>query len=76
MSRPDSERRSKWPAVVLGVFLLLLPVLYILSVGPAFWLMDEQLQPYAVIYTPLFRAADSSRTFERLLFWYLSLFID
>ena len=31
MPRPRSERRSIWPAVVL----VLLPVLYVLSIGPA-----------------------------------------
>ena len=40
MPRPRSERRRAWPVVVL-VGLVILPVLYVLSIGPAARLIHE-----------------------------------
>ena len=35
MLRPRSERRSPWLAIVLASLFLLLPILYLASIGPA-----------------------------------------
>jgi hypothetical protein len=58
--------------------LLLLPVLYILSIGPAAWLMQNgylSLSAFDTCYTPAAIAADifDLRTW---LGWYASLWID
>ena len=60
MPRPDSERRSKWPAVVLAV-LLLVPVLYVASAGPAAaWVVREKLAitTYYAVYAPVLTAEE------------------
>ena len=79
MSRPPSERRSPWPAVVLASALLLLPVLYVLSVGPANWLLqhnalDALRDPVVYFYRPLFWLSDASPQFQAALRWYIGLF--
>ena len=60
MPRPRSERRSPWPAVVLVV--VLLPILYVLSIGPtarmatAEWIsIDTWLTCYRPLLRPMLR---------------------
>lgn len=58
---------------VLAIVLVTLPILYVLSIGPATWLFlrgyldDATLE---TIYTPLWRANDAMGTHE-WLGWYL-----
>ena len=55
-----SERRSAWPAVVLGA-LLLLPAIYVASIGPAgrFVTMDNY-RALEDAYAPILWATDRS----------------
>jgi hypothetical protein len=72
MPSPDSERRSKWPAVVLAA-MFLLPMLYVLSSGPASRLVSSgriSIVTYVSAYRPLYWAANSSETIEDMLICY------
>ena len=63
MPGPRSERRSAWPAVVLGVGLL--PVVYVLSAGPTVRLIEGGYVPEGVgvrIYAPLKWVTERSHT--------------
>ncbi len=63
--------------VVVVVVLLLLPVLYVLSIGPANWLIlsgyisDEAAQ---AVYSPLIALHNSNETIGGVLEWYVRLF--
>ena len=63
MPRPHSERRSTWPAVVVAVLavVVLLPVLYVASIGPAgrFVTMDNY-RAWETVYAPILWATDRS----------------
>ena len=76
MPRPDSERRSKWPAVVSGI-VFLLPVLYVLSAGPMNWfVITGRVSPETTmkIYAPLVWVAGSRTPPGDALNWYIGLF--
>ena len=78
MPRPRSERRS-WPAVVLVG--LLLPTLYVLSIGPVSWLADRFTLDSWVwsaayyFYLPLGWLREACPPFEVALNWYAGLWI-
>jgi hypothetical protein len=70
------DRRSP-AAVALLIGLLLLPAIYVLSIGPVNWLvtngyMDSDGPVW--FYTPLRRLAERSETANHIYVWYLSLF--
>ena len=73
MQRPT----NKSAPVILAV-VLLLPVVYLLSTGPAFWLevrgyaADEHV---STIYRPVLWIIDRSETCDAALDWYLSLWV-
>ena len=71
MPRPRSERRS-WPAVVLAV-VLLLPVLYVASIGPAARMAKHGAynRTVRVVYWPVFWPSELSDRYDQLLYWYL-----
>lgn len=56
-SSPDRSKRGAAPVVVVGLFLL--PVLYVLSIGPAIWLAEAGylqgtvIEVLEVVYAPL-----------------------
>ena len=67
-----SERRSIWPAVALGV-LLLLPVLYVASIGPALRLTlngEISLYTYRDVYRPIRWIGRRSPAFHRSIEWW------
>jgi hypothetical protein len=67
------------PAVTVLV-LVLLPVIYVASLGPVVWLVSRDFidagpeSIVAIIYAPLQNAADHSPFIERALMWYGGLF--
>jgi hypothetical protein len=72
MTEPKPEKRGKgvgfYAVIVLGAL-----VLYVLSVGPAWWLVKREYldgNTYAVVYTPLWSVAHRSERLEKTLFWY------
>ena len=70
------ERRFPALAAVLCVVVLLLPVVYVLSIGPAFWLMEHGYASSSVweyTYYPVFWLSSKSELGRRLLEWYINL---
>jgi hypothetical protein len=73
----DNPRRTKgggW--AVLAVGLVVVPILYVLSSGPAIWLGHKGVLPVEfilVVYSPIDWACDSSESFKRALEWYIDL---
>jgi hypothetical protein len=66
------ERWAKWTAVVMVVSL---PVLYVLSFGPACWLSDRDALPYGLpepLYRPLVALGMYAHC-DRALEWYGTL---
>ena len=65
--------RSLMIVLVIGV--LLLPVAYVLSAGPALWLVHHNsLDPwtYFSLYRPVMSFAYNHQTFNDAMNWYLS----
>ena len=79
MPRPRSDRRASWPALVLA---LVLPVLYVLSSGPTFWLIERYARGSWVrrwamfFYQPLEWLADLCPPFRDAIGWYVCLFVS
>lgn len=72
MQRPVS---SKSAAIILAV-VLLLPVVYVLSVGPAVWMFEHDLigeQPGRALYFPIEWAMSQSAAIDAAILWYLRL---
>ncbi len=75
-SSPERSKRGAAPMVVVGLFLL--PVLYVLSVGPAVWFIETQprrgtaVDVYRVVYSPLGWLADNT-PLRGPLYWYVDL---
>jgi hypothetical protein len=67
------ERKSGWTVAVIA-FVVLMPILYVLSSGPAVWLYSKGLMgdgPF-VVYKPLEMVGERSPTFMAALCWYLN----
>jgi hypothetical protein len=75
----EDSRRSSAPIVVSAtlLFTLALPVLYILSVGPASWLVEHgylDRESAIAFYSPIRYAVQHSSTVQAAMNWYLSWF--
>jgi hypothetical protein len=76
-----SSKRNRRPTVALlclalFVFLLILPVAYIFSAGPAVWLVNHghlDVLAYFALYRPVIAFAYDHQTFNDVMNWYLSL---
>lgn len=76
---PADKQSSRAAPVVAGAVLLLilLPVLYVLSIGPAVWLIDQGYVSDASalwFYAPLGALAERSEFLSVCLFRYMELF--
>lgn len=78
-SKPGTQERGSPGVVVLLVALLvLLPVFYVLSVGPAQWLSNRGYLSQGVesllglAYTPLQLLFNNWEPFRNLMIWYLA----
>jgi hypothetical protein len=72
MADMERERRSIWATVTIAV--LLVPILYVLSIGPANWLIIRGVvgsEPLAVVYAPIDWMANRSEPFTEAVMWYL-----
>ena len=61
---------------IIGVVLILLPVLYVLGIGPANWLVGHYPAtrgPLSVIYTPVGIVAENCEPIANALEWYMDL---
>jgi hypothetical protein len=77
--KPRSENKGGGAAVLALALVLALPVLYMLSVGPAMWLiLTADLTIPGVnlysFYSPLWWVADNV-PFGHLIDWYINLFV-
>lgn len=69
-SKPQSRKRNGWVVALVAV-LVLSPVLYVLSSGPAYWLAHRKSPPghftdlttFRKIYAPLYWARGERRTY-------------
>jgi hypothetical protein len=74
-AKKESASRSVALSAGLAVALVL-PILYVLSIGPAVWLSDQgytgdpESNP---IYRPLVWLVDTFPTFEEFIDWYVDL---
>jgi hypothetical protein len=83
MDKPTKPERGSGAALVmvLGVALVLVPLLYVLSIGPAAWLVNtgrlngEDGSPAYRFYSPIIWTADNCRPVEASLEWYFSLWV-
>ena len=78
MPRPRSERRSPWPAVVVFAVLVLLPALYVASIGPSGRLVPDLIADdsgvgleWQTAFTPILWATDRSDSLNGGLQGYL-----
>jgi hypothetical protein len=74
----DESRKSAAPVVAVALLVLLSPVFYVLSIGPAAWLVEKEVvsgERAELFYFPICMAADYSPTAMSLLEWYMELFI-
>lgn len=73
MTRPSALAAL---AALLAVTLLLLPLAYVLSAGPAAYLADIgllDLETYVSLYDPLWQARKQSSHFRDFHDWYVAL---
>jgi hypothetical protein len=79
-ARPTTKAAASPVVAATLIFLLLVaPLLYLLSTGPAVWLAQQgYIRPEWVerVYAPLGYLVDNSKWFETLITWYLSFFIN
>lgn len=75
MSEPK-KRGSGWPALIAGACVTL-PILYVLSVGPAAWLLDRRMLDERIIrslYSPLSWIDNHFPEVGKYIIWYMRLF--
>jgi hypothetical protein len=73
-----NSRLSAAHVIVVVLVLMLLPALYVASVGPVLLYdrtMNEGVTPrwIGVLYSPLFKLTEQNETAERAIDWYLEL---
>ena len=78
--RERDEKRGGSGCVVVGLVLtvLFLPVLYVLSIGPAHWIAfhNPSTQPFLQwVYSPLVKLMLAEPTAGKCLDWYLNLWV-
>lgn len=77
MSERDEKRGGLGCAIAGVLLLLLLPVLYVLSIGPVAMLVNnnDSLRWMAVIYHPLGWLAECYEPIGHALEWYVDLWV-
>ncbi|MBC7854644.1 MAG: hypothetical protein IAF94_14525 [Pirellulaceae bacterium] len=73
----EREHKGRGAAcAIAGAVLTLLPLLYVLGLGPAGWLVrryPDSAGVLRVVYYPLFVLSENSLTAQRTLRWYVEL---
>ena len=78
MKGMNEERQERnWNhSLLISVVLLMLPLLYFLSSGPAIYLMNRgYISKDGNLYAPLQWACDHCEPFHQAVKWYLRLFL-
>ena len=77
---PDTPKRERSPLVIAAAIFLALPVLYLLSYGPAVWLLTHGYSDAwdfaRWFYEPIGWLRRQSEWFNALHDWYISFFWD
>jgi hypothetical protein len=76
-----SETKKRAPVGAWVALAIALPVLYVLSIGPAIWLdkyagMPALMWGLKVIYSPLVWLMDTNETMKSAMMWYIELWTD
>jgi len=77
MSEREEKRSGLGCAAAVVLMLLLAPVLYVLSIGPAAWLIksNDFFKWIGVIYYPLELLGESCQPFDDAIRWYIKLWM-
>ena len=73
------DKKSAGKSVAVAVALLLIPVLYLLGMGPAFRLAAEdiiEMRTFAAIYRPVLFIGERSDTAKAVIGWYTDLWVE
>ena len=79
MDRQRHENQTSSAAVwLLALLLVLLPVGYVLSIGPVAAIYENEEPPHAVMmfYMPIIWLSDACKPIGNCLEWYIRLWID
>lgn len=74
----ENKKRRPIAGMVIAVLILLLPVLYVGSIGPAVWLREHgavSQNTILAVYAPITWLNDNSTTFRDALQSYLDLWV-
>ena len=76
---PDTKRERS-PLVIAAIVFVALPALYVLSIGPYYWLLQRGYIDHGFndwffwrLYAPIRYVEDSVGAFHNFIVWYLSL---
>jgi 4-hydroxybenzoate polyprenyltransferase len=77
-SPPRTERREAGIVIIVALLLIvLLPALYVLSIGPMFWFYQGPLpDAWMAFYAPLIWLDDQVPLCRRFFEWYVDLWVD
>ena len=77
-TRSPDQRGGLSPSAVVIIILLLLPVLYVLAIGPAHWLMDHGYiseTTFDALYWEFIVVIKKSPPVQSLVVWYIDLWV-
>lgn len=75
----NDQPKSPYPGMIASSIagLLILLMVYILSTGPAIWLVEQGYaneEPLRYVYSPIGQCMRICPPFERAMMWYISFF--
>jgi hypothetical protein len=72
----ERDKKSGSGCFIMGAIAIMLPPLYVLSVGPFTWLVWQcpALVPFLNAYRPLYFVAENCEPVMDALDWYINLF--
>ena len=82
MTNCDNDQRKGNSLTVWLAAAVLLSLLYVLSIGPAYWLFDhelistETLKAIDKAYSPVYFVSDNCPPLHRTIDWYISCWLD
>lgn len=82
MKYSDTDKGGRGVAVTLAVILPMLPILYVLSIGPVSWLINHQAIPaegpvatgLSWFYAPFRLVLENCEPLKEFTAWYLAFF--
>ena len=77
-TRQPEHRGRMSPLAIVILILLLLPVLYVLAIGPAHWLMDHgyiSQSTFDAVYWEFIVVVKKFPSAQQILVWYIDLWV-